>query len=177
MNPQVQALADYTFVSKYAKYVPEMKRRETWQECIDRSRNMHTKKYETVIDQLQFAGEAVFRHNARSYNCCGSYVDRLRFFQEAMYNLLCGTGVGFSVQKHHVAKLPELDLREKTEIATYEIADSIEGWADSIGVLVSSYFQNSIYPDYQGKVVFAWYWSRSGSRSTSQFSRKDSQAS
>lgn len=176
MNPQVQALADYTFVSKYAKYVPEMKRRETWQECIDRSRNMHTKKYETVIDQLQsyvdeafasysnkicvgsqrnlqFAGEAVFRHNARSYNCCGSYVDRLRFFQEAMYNLLCGTGVGFSVQTHHVAKLPELDLREKTEIATYEIADSIEGWADSIGVLVSSYFQNSIYPDYQGKVV------------------------
>ena len=176
MNPQVQALADYTFVSKYAKYVPDIKRRETWQECIDRSQNMHMKKYDAVINQLQpyideafaaysnkicvgsqrnlqFAGEAVFRHNARSYNCCGSYVDRLRFFQEAMYNLLCGTGVGFSVQKHHVAKLPELDLREKTEIATYEIADSIEGWAESIGVLVSSYFQNSIYPEYQGKVV------------------------
>lgn len=176
MNSQVQALADYTFVSKYAKYVPENKRRETWQECIDRSLNMHIKKYDAVIEKLQpyideafvaysnkisvgsqrnlqFAGEAVFRHNARSYNCCGSYVDRLRFFQEAMYNLLCGTGVGFSVQTHHVAKLPELDLREKTEIATYEISDSIEGWADSIGVLVSSYFQNSIYPEYQGKVV------------------------
>ena len=176
MNSQVQALADYTFVSKYAKYLPELHRRETWKECIERSRNMHLTKYAGSIESLQpfideafeayenkicvgsqrnlqFAGDAVFRHNARSYNCCGSYVDRLRFFQEAMYNLLCGTGVGFSVQKHHVAKLPELDLREKTEIVTYEISDSIEGWADSIGVLVGSYFQNSIYPEYQGKVV------------------------
>jgi ribonucleotide reductase, class II len=176
MNAQVQALADYTFVSKYAKYLPELTRRETWQECIDRSKNMHRVKYagmmdrlETYLDEaftaymnkicvgsqrnLQFAGDAVFSHNARSYNCCGSYVDRLRFFQEAMYNLLCGTGVGFSVQKHHVAKLPPLDLREKTEIVSYEIPDSIEGWAESIGVLVSSYFQDSIYPEYQGKVV------------------------
>jgi ribonucleoside-diphosphate reductase alpha chain len=176
MNSQVQALADYTFVSKYAKYNADLKRRETWNECIDRSRNMHLQKYAGVVAQLQpyldeafeayqnkicvgsqrnlqFAGEAVMRHNARSYNCCGSYVDRLRFFQEAMYNLLCGTGVGFSVQTHHVAKLPELDLREKTEIVTYEIPDSIEGWADSIGVLVSSYFKDSIYPEYQGKVV------------------------
>ena len=176
MNAQVQALADYTFVSKYAKYLPELTRRETWQECIDRSKNMHRVKYASMMDRLetyldeaftaysnkvcvgsqrnlQFAGDAVFRHNARSYNCCGSYVDRLRFFQEAMYNLLCGTGVGFSVQTHHVAKLPALDLREKTEIVSYEIPDSIEGWADSIGVLVSSYFQDSIYPEYQGKVV------------------------
>jgi ribonucleoside-triphosphate reductase len=180
MNAQVQALADYTFVSKYAKYNPDLRRRETWSECIERSRNMHLTKYagsietlKSFIDEafdayenkicvgsqrnLQFAGDAVFRHNARSYNCCGSYVDRLRFFQEAMYNLLCGTGVGFSVQTHHVAKLPELDLREKTEIVTHEISDSIEGWADSIGILVSSYFkivdQNSIYPEYQGKVV------------------------
>ena len=118
MNQQVQALADYTFVSKYAKYNSDLKRRETWNECIERSRSMHLQKYAGVIDalkpyideafeayenkicvgsqrNLQFAGDAVHRHNARSYNCCGSYVDRLRFFQEAMYNLLCGTGVGF----------------------------------------------------------------------------------
>jgi ribonucleotide reductase class II len=176
LDTQVQALADYTFVSKYAKYLPEKERRETWSECIDRSKSMHEAKYSHAIAELrpfldeafdsyhnklaigsqrnlQFAGHAVVQHNARSYNCCGSYCDRPRFFQEAMYNLLCGTGVGFSVQRHHVAKLPNLDLGEKTEIIPYEIEDSIEGWAESIGVLVNSYFENGIYPEYQGKVV------------------------
>jgi intein/homing endonuclease len=176
MNNQVQALADYTFIAKYAKYLPDLKKRESWLEAVERSYDMHKIQYSSVWNELephlniafdaykqklcvgsqrnlQFAGDAVLKKNSRSYNCCGSYCDRLRFFQETMHNLLCGTGVGFSVQKHHVANIPEFDLTEKTEIATFEIEDSIEGWADSIGILVSSYFQNSIYPEYQGKVV------------------------
>jgi len=176
MNAQIQALADYTFIAKYAQYKPELLRREFWDESVNRSYEMHNDYYGHCLEELlphlneafdvyrdrycvgsqrnlQFAGPAVLKHHARSYNCCGGYCDRLRFFQEAMYNLLCGTGVGFSVQRHHVAKIPDFDLTEKTEIKHFVIEDNIEGWADAIGVLVSSYFQNSIYSEYQGKVV------------------------
>lgn len=176
MNNQLQALSDYTFISKYAKYLPDKKRRENWQESIDRSFDMHRKKYSNVLSSiepyleeakktylekraigslrnLQFAGGAVFKHNARSYNCSGSYCDRMRFFQEAMYLLLCGTGVGFSVQKHHINKLPDLITRQKTHIKHYVIEDSIEGWSNSIGVLISSYMKNSAFPEYEGYEV------------------------
>lgn len=75
-------------------------------------------------------------------NCAASYCDRPRFFQEFLYTLLCGTGVGFSVQRHHVAKLPTIKptLKEKK---IFIIPDSIEGWADSIGELLNSYFNGS----------------------------------
>jgi ribonucleoside-triphosphate reductase len=72
-------------------------------------------------------------------NCCASYADRHRFFQETMYLLLCGCGVGFSVQKHHVAKLPKIASRTKGK-KEFVIPDSIEGWADAIGALLQSYF-------------------------------------
>jgi len=85
-------------------------------------------------------------------NCTYSHVDRSRFFQEAMYLLLCGCGVGYSVQKHHVAKLPEVINRSGSK--TYTIPDSIEGWADSIGICIRSFFpKDGEFDEYSGRNV------------------------
>lgn len=172
----VKALQEYTRFSKYAKYVPEQKRRETWKEQVDRVFDMHEHKYNGVLDDmredfefakdmvmkkrvlgsqraLQFGGDPILKKNARLYNCTVSYVDRVRFFQECMYLLLCGCGAGFSVQTHHIAKLPKVACRTKGT-KSYIIDDSIEGWADSIGVLMSSYFTSGqTEPDYCGYEV------------------------
>ena len=165
-------LQDYTFVAKYARWIPEKKRRETWRESVDRVMNMMYEKYPEVNGDiawaydimykkrilgsqraLQFGGKPIFKHNARMYNCIASYIDRLRFFQECMYLLLCGCGTGFSVQKHHVEKLPPL-VRNKNGTKKFVVPDSIEGWSDAVGVLVSSYFdQDELFPEYTGKNV------------------------
>jgi intein/homing endonuclease len=76
-------------------------------------------------------------------NCAATYIDRQRVFQEIMFTLLCGVGIGFSVQKHHIEKLPSLVKPNEEAIVTYDIADSIEGWSDSVGVLMESYFINN----------------------------------
>jgi ribonucleoside-diphosphate reductase alpha chain len=167
-----QELSNYIFVSKYSRYLPEKKRRETWKESVDRVRNMMLEKYKDCNAEeeinwaydlmykrkvlgsqrvLQFGGKAVLDKHCRAYNCCAAYCDRLRFFQECMYVLLCGVGAGYSVQKHHVDKLPNFTNPHNTSLLnkhTYIIPDSIEGWADSIGVLLSSYFEDPIFPDY-----------------------------
>lgn len=168
-------LQNFTFASKYARYNSELKRREIWKEAVNRVKGMMLDKYIDFPDvhpdiewaydlmlkkrvlgsqrALQFGGSPVLKHNARGYNCCSSYIDRLRFFQECMYLLLCGTGTGFSVQKHHIAKLPSL-LKTKEGNKSFTIDDSIEGWSDAIGVLVSSYFnQTDLYPEYTGKNI------------------------
>ena len=171
----LKALQDYIFISKYAKYLPEKKRRETWHEAVTRMKNMHLRYYEDFPEvhediewafsfvykrkilgsqrALQFGGDAVLSHHARSYNCTSSYCDRLRFFQEVMYLLLCGCGTGFSVQKHHIDKLPPLQnsrlSNAKRKNKTFTIPDSIEGWSDSLGVLLSSYFESPEFPEFK----------------------------
>ena len=165
-------LQNYTFVGKYARWIPEKKRRETWKESVNRVKNMMYAKYPKVNGEiewaydlmhkkrvlgsqraLQFGGDPIFKHHARVYNCIASYCDRLRFFQECMYLLLCGCGVGFSVQGHHIKKLPRL-VAKKEGTKKFTIPDTIEGWSDSIGVLISSYFEdNDLFPEYEGKTV------------------------
>lgn len=162
----LQELQNYTFVSKYARWIESENRRETWKEAVDRVREMMHTRYDSFgisedIDwaydimykkkvlgsqrALQFGGEPIMKRHAKIYNCTSSYCDRLRFFQECFWLLLCGSGTGFSVQKHHVAKLPTLEHTTEPGIATkYLIEDSIEGWADSLGVLLSSYFSKPI---------------------------------
>lgn len=158
----VKALADYTLYAKYAQYLPAKKRRETWSEIVERVFAMHEKKLgdklEAIREEfefakeavkkkkvlgsqraLQFGGDSLLKKQAKLYNCCASYADRHRFFQETMYLLLCGCGVGFSVQRHHVAQLPKITARTKGK-KQFLIPDSIEGWADTIGVLLQSYF-------------------------------------
>lgn len=171
----LSALQEYTFISKYARYLPDKKRRETWQEAVSRVEEMMLEKYrEFGIEEeikyaydmmrkkrvlgsqraLQFGGQPILKKNARQYNCISSYCDRLRFFQECMWLLLCGCGTGFSVQKHHIAKLPRLLPAKDRGSKKFVIDDSIEGWADAIGVLVSSYFeQDELFPDYNGKTI------------------------
>jgi ribonucleoside-triphosphate reductase (thioredoxin) len=159
-----KALEDYTQYAKYARHNPEKERRETWNEQVDRVFEMHERQLGDKLDliredfefakkmvrkkkvlgsqrALQFGGDPILDKNAKIYNCTVSYVDRVDFFKECMYLLLCGCGVGFSVQTHHVAKLPKIVKRDKGE-ETFVIPDSIEGWADAIGVLMQSYFQD-----------------------------------
>ena len=113
---------------------------------------------------LQFGGPPVEKKNARIYNCIASYCDRQRFFQECFWLLLCGCGTGFSVQKHHIAKLPDLsrkwltldcsgeELNQGKDIPKriFAVPDSIEGWADSLGVLLSSFLGGGDSPEYEG---------------------------
>ena len=168
----IKSLMNYSFVSKYARWIPEKKRRETWRESVDRVMHMMYEQYPDVNGDivwaydmmhkkrvlgsqraLQFGGQPIFKHHARMYNCIASYIDRLRFFQECMYLLLCGCGTGFSVQKHHVAKLPTL-VKAKKGTKKFVIPDTIEGWSDALGVLVSSFFeQDELFPEYVGKTV------------------------
>jgi ribonucleoside-triphosphate reductase len=163
----LQELQNYTFVSKYARWLEDKNRRETWKEAVDRVRDMmHTKYADFGISEeidwaydimykkkvlgsqraLQFGGEPILKRHAKIYNCTSSYCDRLRFFQECFWLLLCGSGTGFSVQKHHISKLPTLehDVPDNNEGTKYVIEDSIEGWADALGVLLSSYFSKPI---------------------------------
>lgn len=175
----ITALQEYTRFAKYAMYRSDLHRRETWQEQVDRVFNMHeeylgpdilasikddfyfTKKMvlqKRILGSqraLQFGGTPILKKHARMYNCTVSYCDRPRFFQETMWLLLCGCGVGFSVQKHHVEKLPEIKPIDENNQVTYAIPDTIEGWADSIGVLMSSYFDsdNTPFPEYRGKKI------------------------
>ena len=170
----VSELQNYTFVSRYARWLKDKKRRETWRESVDRVMGMMYDKYPEVNGEiawaydmmfkkrvlgsqraLQFGGSPVFKHNARIYNCISSFCDRLRFFQECMYLLLCGCGTGFSVQKHHVNNLPPMFSSSiKKSKKKFVIEDSIEGWSDAVGVLITSYFeQDELFPEYSAKSV------------------------
>lgn len=171
-------LPEYTRIARYAQYNKTKKRRETWMEQTDRVFKMHKVKFQDHLDNpefkkifnfskhmvenkhvlgsqraLQFGGPSILNKETRMYNCCASYIDRVRVFQEIMFSLLCGVGVGFSVQKHHIDKLPSISpLTSATE--KYVVQDSIEGWSDAIGVLCSSYFSsNQTFPEYFGKNI------------------------
>jgi ribonucleoside-diphosphate reductase alpha chain len=152
-------LSEITVYMKYAKYVPELNRRETWTELVTRNKEMHIKKYpqltaeienayQLVYDKkvlpsmrsLQFGGKPIEISPNRIYNCAYLPIDDHRAFGEAMFLLLGGTGVGYSVQKHHVDLLPEIHKPNPKKNRRYLIADSIEGWADAVKVLVKSYF-------------------------------------
>ena len=168
----LSALQGYTYYSRYARHNGDQKRRETWNEAVDRMIDMHLRKYPEVREEiewirplvrekrflgsqraLQFGGQPIERKHARLYNCSATYCDRPRFFQEALWMLLCGSGVGFSVQKHHVEKLPELSPISKKAVETFVIPDSIEGWADALGVLIACYMPHPDYPEWLGKNV------------------------
>jgi ribonucleoside-diphosphate reductase alpha chain len=159
-------LSDIIVYMKYARYLPELKRRETWDEICTRYQHMMTEKYphqslEIVeamqwvrqkkvlpsMRAMQFAGPAIARNNSRIYNCAYLPVDDIRAFSETMFLLLGGTGVGYSVQYHHVEKLPPIHKALKHR--RFLVGDSLEGWADAVKVLLKGYFGISEYiPDF-----------------------------
>jgi ribonucleoside-diphosphate reductase alpha chain len=159
MDISNRILSDITVYMKYAKYIPELKRRETWQELVTRNMDMHIKQYPKLekeirenymyvykkqvlpsMRSMQFAGKPIEISPNRIYNCAFAPIDDWRVFSEIMFLLLGGTGVGYSVQKHHVELLPEIRKPNKERGRRWLVADSIEGWADAIKVLVKSYF-------------------------------------
>jgi ribonucleoside-diphosphate reductase alpha chain len=151
-------LSEITVHMKYSKYMPDLKRRETWYELVTRNMEMHIKSYPHLEQEIrdnyqfvynkqvlpsmrsmQFAGKPIEISPNRIYNCAYAPVDDWRVFSEIMFLLLGGTGVGYSVQKHHVEFLPEI-RKPNERTRRWLVADSIEGWADAVKVLVKSYF-------------------------------------
>jgi ribonucleoside-diphosphate reductase alpha chain len=166
MQLNQRILSDIIIHMKYARYLPELQRRELWPEICARYGEMLIERYPHMADDIlanlelviqkkvlpsmramQFAGPAIARNNSRIYNCAYLPVDDIRAFSEALFLLLGGTGVGFSVQLHHIESLPPIRKAEK--LKRFLVADSLEGWADSVKVLLKGYFGESEYlPDF-----------------------------
>jgi len=170
MDVGLETLSNLTIFSKYAKYLPDKQRRETWDEIIDRYETMMCMKYPSLSEEikvnasyirqkkilpsmraLQFAGIALEVNNSRGYNCCYLPIDSLYSFSETMFLLLGGTGVGYSVQKHHIEQLPEIKVPGKKR--RYLIEDSIMGWADAIKVLMKAYLEGKSLPEFDFRAI------------------------
>lgn len=167
MNHNIKSteiLSEITVFNKYAKYMPELLRRESWEKLCERNMNMHIKKYPSLENEIkyvydnfvvkkkvlpsmrsmQFGGKPIELSPNRIFNCAFCPIDDYRVFSEIMFLLLGGTGVGYSVQKHHVAKLPPIKKPIRTR--RYVIGDSIEGWADAVKALVGAYMAGKALP-------------------------------
>ena len=157
MNKESEILSSIIIHLKYAKYLPQLQRRETWNELVTRNMDMHIRKFPQLADEivnvyeyvynkkilpsmraLQFSGKPIEINNSRIFNCCYLPIDDHRSFSEIMFLLLSGCGVGYSVQTHHIDKLPE--IRKPLKTKRYLVGDSIEGWADAIRMLTKAYF-------------------------------------
>lgn len=171
-------MADAKLADSYTQELVSEGRRETMTEAVARVLSMHREKFADRMSPeldclmleaqeayasrlvlgaqraLQFGGAPLRKHEARMYNCGVTHICRGQVFQETMYLLLCGCGIGFSVQKHHIDKLPAIAQRTHTEAKIFKVPDSIEGWADAFGVLLSSYFvTDAPFPEFTGYPV------------------------
>ncbi|MCK5535604.1 MAG: hypothetical protein KAI79_02190, partial [Bacteroidales bacterium] len=171
-------MAEAKFFEAYSRFQDGEGRYENWDESIDRVMDMHVNFYKDKMTPklsdmlmevkdayknklflgaqraLQFGGNQLLQHHARLYNCASTHCDRPEVFSETMYLLLAGAGVGFSVQKQHIKKLPQITKRLKSA-KTFVVPDSIEGWSDAINVLMSSFFVGGgTRPDYEGRKVY-----------------------
>lgn len=155
-----KGLADYIHASKYARYQPDLLRREVYEETVARVENMHLGRFPEMADEIreafkfvydkrvlpsmrsmQFGGEAILKTNNRLFNCAATHVDRWEAFSEAMFLLLCGCGTGYSVQFDHVEALPTVGYIDSKRVEHHVVEDTIEGWADALKALLFS-FQN-----------------------------------
>ena len=162
LSTEQEKMKDVITVTKYARFIPSQKRRENLTEVIERNKAMHLEKFkgdEKTIEKIhqvydnyvhtlkvfpsmrsyQFAGDAILRSPNRIYNCSFMHIKDIRCFGEAMFLLLGGTGVGYSVQKHHIAQLPQIVHPNPNRTYRHLIGDSQEGWADAVNVLFESY--------------------------------------
>jgi ribonucleoside-triphosphate reductase (thioredoxin) len=169
-DPDPSAISDYIHAAKYAASGGT----ELFPDTIKRNLDMHLKKFESVLKDnpelkndiikahdlviekkirqssraMQFAGRPIEKSNMRLYNCTATHVNRLRAFGEIMYALLCGAGVGYSVQFHHVEQLTEVKHINKSDVLHFTIEDSIEGWSDAVNELIRSYFLEGNYVEF-----------------------------
>ena len=163
-GPDPVAVSRYIHASKYARYLPAERRREVYAETVARVEDMHLRRFGTShpdlvpeirhafdlvraqrvlpsMRSMQFGGAAVEACHNRMYNCSATHVDRPRVFAEAMFLLLAGCGVGYSVQFDHVEKLPPLADLDESRTVHHVVADTIEGWADALDALVTGYVE------------------------------------
>ncbi|NJN42004.1 MAG: hypothetical protein HC811_07080 [Flammeovirgaceae bacterium] len=157
MQLNQRILSDLIIYMKYARYIPDLQRREVWPEICSRYASMMIEKYPNMEEEIndnmqyvlnkkilpsmramQFAGPAIIKNNSRIYNCAYLPIDDIRSFSETMFLLLGGTGVGYSVQDHHVAQLPPIKKALKSR--KFLVGDSLEGWADCIKMIMKAYF-------------------------------------
>jgi len=162
MELATQILSNIAVHMKYARFLPEKSRRELFVELVDRNKKMHIKKYPQLKDEIerayqyvydkkvlpsmrsmQFGGKPIEVAPNRIFNCAYLPIDDARTFGEIMFLLLGGTGVGYSVQRHHIEKLPEILKPSGKRTYRYLVSDSIEGWADAVKALVTSYFRGT----------------------------------
>lgn len=172
MDISQKILSDITVFNKYAKYIPELQRRETWQEICERNMGMHIKKYPQLeaeirevytkyvftkkvlpsMRSMQFGGRPIELANNRIFNCAYVAARNPEVFSEAMFLLLGGTGLGYSVQRHHIVQLPTVQ-GVKQRKRRFLVGDSIEGWADAVKVLVEAYFFGKSDPEFDYRDV------------------------
>lgn len=165
MDISQEILSDITVFNKYAKYIPEKNRRETWKEICNRNLMMHVEKFPFMKEELveiydnyiipkkilpsmrsmQFAGRPIDLSNSRIFNCAYLPMDHPFAFAELMFLLLGGTGTGYSVRKKHVEKLPPI-VGPMEKQRRFLISDSIEGWADAVKVLIKAYTKGKSNP-------------------------------
>ena len=159
----MDAYQQYIHKSRYARYIPEEQRRETWEETVNRyldfwvSKGKLTEKealelYVPVHDlgvmpsmrALMTAGEALDRDNVAGFNCSYLPIDHPKAFDEMMYILMCGTGVGFSVERQYISKLPEVAEEFHDTDTVIHVADSKIGWAKAYRELIAMLFSGQV---------------------------------
>ncbi len=155
------SLSEFVYYRSYAKWIDAENRRETWIETVDRYINFMRGKLgdklkeveykeirETILKQesmpsmrlMQFAGPAADRTNVCAYNCSFVAPSSIQDFAEILYILMCGTGVGFSVESKNVQSLPQIKIQTGKKMPVYVIADSKEGWADALAFGMKVWF-------------------------------------
>ena len=153
---------DFIHLSRYARYLTSESRRETWEETVERYCNFFKQKFNNKIDMseireailkqdimpsmrcLMTAGKALSRDNVAGFNCSYLPVDNPRAFDETLYILTCGTGVGFSVEKQFVDKLPVVSEEFQETGTVIHVADSKMGWAVSFRELISLLYSGRV---------------------------------
>jgi ribonucleoside-diphosphate reductase alpha chain len=160
----IQLMSDVVHYLKYARYLNDFKRRETWEENVSRTRDMHAKRYPSLAQEIkevfdrfvmpklvlpsmrsmQYGGTPIELNNSRVYNCAYLPIDDRKAFREIIFLLLSGNGVGYSVQQHHVTKLPS--IRKPNKAKKYMIADDVVGWSNAVDALMRAYFEGGFLP-------------------------------
>lgn len=168
-----RVLSDIVVNIKYARFIKEKNRRETWEEVCERHKAMFVRRFPALkarLDDiynkfvipklilpsmrgLQFAGAPIEKNNMRMFNCAFVAIDDRRVFAEIMFLLMSGCGVGFSVQWHHIARLPQVSIQPSRGNYKHIIEDSMEGWADAVAAIMDYYFDLNDYPKFDYRLI------------------------
>lgn len=171
-DDSLRVLSDIVVNIKYARYLPDKRRRETWVEVCARHKAMFVKRFPALQSELdgvyrdfivpkrilpsmrglQFAGPPIEKNNARMFNCSFIAMDAADAFGEIMFLLMSGCGVGFSVQWHHIAKLPQVGIPKRCAYS-HRVPDTTEGWADAVKAIMNYYFDLGDYPVFDYELI------------------------